>query len=289
VVRYREIRPSARLRPFIHSFWILEHNGEDAAVQRVVPDGRSELILNWGHPFESFQAGRWHGQPRCFLAGQIDGPLLLRPASPAKMLGIGFHPHGAARVFAQPMHELSGRFTPVEDLSPALSRNLNQAMESPDPIAFVESALLSAERSSRGGDLVVAEAVRRITLAKGASDLAALAQEVGLSIRQLERRFQAAVGLAPKLFCRIQRFSNVFGVLGQRPAIGWRRRWRADTMTRLTSFATARAFPVTRLRSCWRKMRIWRVTSICDSACRIRPIRQGAVQCKVVHRQGDHE
>src|SRR5450755_4993950 len=134
VVRYREIQPSARLRPFVHTFWVLEHDGQDAAPQRVVPDGHSELILNWGEPFESFQAGQWRGQPRCFLAGQIDGPLLLRPNGPAKMLGIGFHPHGAARVFAQPMHELSGRFTPVEDLSPALSRNLNQAMESPDPI-----------------------------------------------------------------------------------------------------------------------------------------------------------
>ena len=79
MIRYREIQPSAPLRPFVHTFWILEHDGEEG-VQRVVPDGRSELILNWGQPFEAFQAGRWQGQPNCFLAGQIDGPLLLRPA-----------------------------------------------------------------------------------------------------------------------------------------------------------------------------------------------------------------
>jgi AraC-like DNA-binding protein len=220
VVRYREIAPSRELATVIHSFWILEHDGHGAAAQRVVPDGHSELILNWGQPFEVFQAGKWRGQPRCFLAGQIDGPLLLRPAGPARMLGIGFHPHGAGNVFPQPMHELSGRFTPVEDLSVELSRNLNRALKSPDPIAGVEAALLRAVNNSRAGDLLVAEVVRRIILANGAVDLAALARELGLSLRQLERRFLAAVGLAPKLFCRIQRFKKVFGVIGQ-PFCNW--------------------------------------------------------------------
>jgi AraC-like DNA-binding protein len=220
VVRYSEIRPSARLSPIVDRYWVLELDGEDAAPQRVVPDGHSELILNWRQPFEFFKAGQWHGQPRYFLAGQIDSPLLLRPRGPGKVLGIRFHPHGAARVLAGPMHELGGRFTAVEDISPALSRDLTRALESPCPIAAVESALLSAEDSCRGGDLLVGEVVGRITAARGAVDLAALAREFGLSVRQLERRFQATVGLAPKLFCRIQRFNQVFRRLGQ-PSCDW--------------------------------------------------------------------
>jgi AraC-like DNA-binding protein len=217
VVRYSEIRPSVRLQPFLYSFWILEHDGEDATPQRVVPDGHAELILNWSRPFESFQNGQWRGQPRCFLAGQLDGPLLLRPRGPARMLGVGFHPHAAARVLSHPMHELSGRFTPVEDLSPSLSRDLHRALELPDPIAAVEAALLSAANTARRGDGLIEEAVRRIARAKGATDLAALARDVGLSTRQLERRFHAAVGLPPKLFCRIERLNNVFRALGQGP------------------------------------------------------------------------
>ena len=154
---------------------MLEHDGQDSSAQRVVPDGCSELILNWGQPFQAFQAGRWQGQPPSFLAGQIDGPLLLRPDGPAKMLGIGFQPHGAARVLAQPMHELSGQFTPVEDLSRELSRSLNQALDSPHPIAVVEAALISAENIARRGDPLIEAAVRQITLANGAVDLSALA------------------------------------------------------------------------------------------------------------------
>ena len=85
VIRYREIRPSPALARWIASFWILEHDGKDPAPQRVVPDGNAELILNWRQPFEALESGRWREQPRFFLAGQLDGPLLLRARGPAKM------------------------------------------------------------------------------------------------------------------------------------------------------------------------------------------------------------
>jgi methylphosphotriester-DNA--protein-cysteine methyltransferase len=96
------------------------------------------------------------------------------------MLGIGFHPDGAARLFGPCMPELSGKFTSVEDISTSLARKLTPALESPDPIAMVEAALLSALGSHDRSDLLVTE---------------------------------AAVGLSPKLFSRLQRFNHVFRVL----------------------------------------------------------------------------
>jgi AraC-like DNA-binding protein len=239
VVRYREIRPCPRLRPFIDSFWILEHDGEDAAPQRVVPDGHPELILNWSHPLEAFEAGQWRGQPPYFFAGQIEGPLLLRPNGPAKMLGIRFHPHGAASLLAHPMHELKAKFTPMEDLSPALSRDLDRALDSREPIPAVEAALLSAVNNSANCDRIVAEAVRRITLAKGATDLSALAHDLGVSVRQLERRFQAAVGLPPKLFAACSALITFFASWGSKRPTGWTRPSPAATTTRPIRFATA--------------------------------------------------
>ena len=86
-VRYREIPPSARLRPIVQSFWTLDHDAAAAAPQRVVPDGHPELILNLGEPFEYLRHGRWHRQPRAFFAGQIRGPLMLRPNGRARILG----------------------------------------------------------------------------------------------------------------------------------------------------------------------------------------------------------
>jgi AraC-like DNA-binding protein len=213
-VRYREIRPSVVLEPYIESYWTLHyeggHDGGDAPSQRVVPDGHPELILNAKQPFEACVNGRWRGQPQSFLAGQIDGPLLLRPNGPADIVGVRFHPHGAAALLGVPMHELSGEFTPIGDLSAGLSGALHRALESPDPILALDSIFFRLAGCSRSHDQMVAEAVHRMVREQGASELAALARDFGISIRQFERRFNAAVGLPPKLFCRMQRFVQVF-------------------------------------------------------------------------------
>jgi methylphosphotriester-DNA--protein-cysteine methyltransferase len=213
-VRYQEIPPPARLRGLVEGLWTLESDGSDAAPQRVVPDGHPELILNAGRPFEALEDGEWRGQPRLFLAGQIEGPLLLRPGGPARILGIRFHPHGAAALFGPRMHELSSRFTSVDDLSPALLRGLDQAVESGFPIARVEAALVVAQARLRAPDRLVEEAVRRL-LAAPQADIAVLARSLGISLRHLERRFRATVGLPPKLFGRMRRFLRVFRMMEQ--------------------------------------------------------------------------
>ncbi len=220
VLRYREIPPVSALRPFLSTFWLLELDSAAAAPQRIVPDGRSELILNLAEPYRAFSNGRWHPQPRCFFAGQIDGPLLLKPGGPTKILGIGFHPHGASALLGQPMHELSGSFTAIDDLSPRLARDLMRALDSPDPIPIVEGALLAAPGKSPATDPLVAEAVRRLFNSPRALDISVLAHDLALSTRQFERRFRSAVGLAPKLFSKIQRFSKVFRVL-EAPSRDW--------------------------------------------------------------------
>jgi AraC-like DNA-binding protein len=218
-VRYREIPPPARLRSFVEALWTLESDGSHAAPQRVVPDGHPELILNAGHPFEVLQGGEWRRQPGLFFAGQIEGPLLLRPGGAAHVLGIRFHPHGAAALFGPRMHELTARFTGIDDLSPALASGLGGAVEAGLSIARVEAALLAAETRLRAPDRVVEEAVRRLREAPQ-TDIAVLARSLGISLRHLERRFRAAVGLPPKLFGRMRRFLQVFSAIEQ-PSATW--------------------------------------------------------------------
>jgi AraC-like DNA-binding protein len=206
-MRYREIPPAPRLRPFVESFWMLECDGGPA--QRVVPDGHPELILNVGEPFEYLDERGWVRQPKYFFAGQIRGPLLLRPSGHAQILGIRFTPHGAPALLEPPMNELAGRFTALGDVSPRLQCELEHALDSRDVMKSVEGAL-SRAISARGSDRAIALAVREIRASQGAAGLAELASGLNLSSRQFERRFNAAVGLSPKMFCSLERFTQVF-------------------------------------------------------------------------------
>jgi hypothetical protein len=126
-VRYEQTGPSQANRGFVDCYWYLETGlpAEDA-VQRVVPDGRPELILNLGEPFASASDGQWIPQPAFFFAGQISSPMLLRPRGRAKIIGVRFRPEGASYVFRGPMHELAGLVVPLDGLSPKLYRELHR-------------------------------------------------------------------------------------------------------------------------------------------------------------------
>jgi AraC-like DNA-binding protein len=114
------------------------------------------------------------------------------------------------------MDELAGRFTTLGELSPVLSRDLHDAVESGLSLPRVAAAL---EARLRTPDRLIEEAVRRIQRSPDA-DIAVLAHEFGVSVRQFERRFRGTVGLSPKLFARMRRFLGVFRAMEQ-PEATW--------------------------------------------------------------------
>ena len=205
---YREFAPGEDAGRLVERYWVLE-GAAPGTVQRVVPDGRPELILNLGQPFESLQNGHWATQPRCFIAGQLTGPLLLRAPGVTRILGVRFRPGGASQLLGVPMQELTDRVVPAHDLGLA---SLAERASLPD----VECALLALERGR--SDSLVDEAARLLTLSP---DVGAAASLLGVSARQLERRFKARVGVSPKYFARIRRFQRVFHALEDAGAGGW--------------------------------------------------------------------
>src|SRR4051794_28849998 len=95
-MKYREMLPGPAGQNLIEKYWILEIDAAGTgAIQRIVPDGRTELIINSGSPFQMLRNGRWELQPQCFFVGQITGPMLVRPSGPANLLGVRLRPHAA--------------------------------------------------------------------------------------------------------------------------------------------------------------------------------------------------
>jgi transcriptional regulator GlxA family with amidase domain len=133
--------------------------------------------------------------------------MLLRPSGAAHILGVRFLPQGAGQWLGFPMQELAGTTLPIADLSPALARDLAPVFESAAPLQRLQTTLRRAQIAE---DPLVSEAVRLIAGSNGVDGVRSLAAHLGLSWRQLERRFASRVGLSPKLLSRIQRFFDVF-------------------------------------------------------------------------------
>jgi AraC-like DNA-binding protein len=212
-MNYREMAPSAAAARYVKCYWLLEDDAPSREPQRIVPDGRCELILNLARPFESQVAGQWQRQPQSFFAGQITRPLVLRCDGPASIVGIRFHPHGAADFLGLPVCELTNTIASLESVSLPLYRQLQGLLESGSPFAALGrlDKLLGHPRGRRREELTpIAAAVHQLERTAGQQRIATLADAAGLSLRQFQRRFRDVVGISPKLFSRMQRFQRVF-------------------------------------------------------------------------------
>jgi hypothetical protein len=94
---YREAAPIGIAGAFVKCFWMLEDHAASFDIQRILPDGRCELILNFGESFESRSDGEWKPQPRWFVTGQNYRTHAPAPAGPHKN---PWHPFSPTRRFA---------------------------------------------------------------------------------------------------------------------------------------------------------------------------------------------
>lgn len=143
------------------------------------------------------------------VTGLQEGPRTYSYRGPTGSVLVHFTPQGAASL-GVPVDELTNTSVSLEDLIPrarvaeALER-LQEAADDEARVEVVESVLLQLPFAR---DRAVSLAIERLTRPDGPVLVAAVARELGLSERQLERRFRARVGLTPKRFASLARFER---------------------------------------------------------------------------------
>lgn len=229
-MNYREIAPSPGFRRHVAAFWRLSSPGPAAGAageaipgEPILPDGRCEIILHRGAPFERDTGSTWERQEATLWAGQLVTPLVLRPAGPTDLFGIRFTPCGAAALLRAGLSETTGAIVPLSAVLPGFCGRLEAASAQSTVLSeFGAEAEAVLEPHLRGGpvDSLAEEAARRLRGRHGAWRVDALAEELGVSRRQLERRFLRAVGLPPKRYARIVRFQHFLATLKEAPPGG---------------------------------------------------------------------
>jgi AraC-like DNA-binding protein len=217
-VRYREFPPVPELAAIVDRVWTVEGERGEHDPEPILPDGRPELILHLGSPFERVGSdGASERQPTRLVAGQLTGQLLVRPTGTIAVLGVRFHPHGAAAVFDAPQHELTGQPMALDAIAPPLARTLaavqNRTADPLEAAVLVQRALVGSVDRARL-DPRIALAVAAIGRTCGRVSIDRLAAAAEMTRRHLERRFLTAVGVSPKRLARIARFQRALRLLG---------------------------------------------------------------------------
>ena len=213
-MRYREFSPNPPLNRHVECFWTLQGDtSPQPQTERILPDGCVELILNFAESFLQHEADRESIQPQNFLVGQMTGPVLISPTGVVDLIGIRFHPGGTVPFLQIPLHEITDQVVELSGICPRLARKLLGASIDlttlEERIAAIEGVLITLVIKSKFDSWALSLAAKLIEC-RGIISVDQLAQDAGISARQLERRFLNEVGVGPKLLSRILRFQQVF-------------------------------------------------------------------------------
>lgn len=218
-MQYEEFPAHPSLASVVDRLWTLSGDASalGADTQPILPDGRPELILHFGDAFERIHAdGRVERQPAVIFAGQLTSQLLLRPTGAIGVLGVRFHPYGAAALITISQDKLAGLTIGVDEIAPELKLALDEVRAATSDltaaVALVQQMLprwIDADRI----DARVRTAVELIANSLGQLPIDDVAARVSMTRRHLERRFLRTVGVTPKRLARITRFQHALRVL----------------------------------------------------------------------------
>jgi AraC-like DNA-binding protein len=229
-MRYREypVPESRGLQAVVEAIWSLESDGPAgpaAAADPVIPDGRAEIIVHFGDPFDRLVNGGFERQASTLFVGQLTEAIMLRPATRVSVLGIRLKPQGAVALWRDPQHQLTGHAIDPAALSRPLARWLSglrdthESAEAAAPyVAHGLSDLIALERL----DPRINTAVTLVLETHGGARIDDLAVRAGCTRRHLERLFLDQVGLTPKRLSRIRRFQRALATLEHAQASGAR-------------------------------------------------------------------
>jgi len=195
---YIERPPVPALAGLVSSVWIQQVSPDaDPYTHRTIPYGGVELVCGVG------------SVPR--VVGPLTRPLVEVLAPGTTVVGVRFRPGAAPSVLGLPASELIDLAVQTDELwgrsAVALGERVAGAASLEEALARLQRHLVGRLGDAPDPDPLVSEAVRRL-MPWRTGDVGSLTSSLFISERQLRRRCQAAVGLAPKVLHRTLRFQG---------------------------------------------------------------------------------
>jgi methylphosphotriester-DNA--protein-cysteine methyltransferase len=230
---YEEIAPGPAMSDDIEYLWMVSAKVPLPTTFVRPSPGKSSLdliVTLEGH----FCAGaeqllfgaRAHGAP--YLVGPLSASAALHTQGRCNAVGVKFRPGRGQAFFGVSMHETTDKVIDLMAIeSPAEVRRLGgvvaDATTAEARARAMEHVLedFRARRARKTASGTIAAAMALIERSRGTLEIAELAGTVGTGARQLERLFRHAVGVSPKLACRIERVRYAMKLVSGRRPVDW--------------------------------------------------------------------
>lgn len=200
---------------------------EELKHTKFLPDNNTSLtlFLNEDPAVKDYFTGNVVNH-RITFTGQYSVPVLYTPNEDIRIVNIDFLPWGAYSVFGIEQSVLQNITSDATQLFPGLKEFLQELQSHLDDeeycVRVLESFLLSElHKREKYTDERIISACMEITENCGNVQVKDLCKKVGMSHSGLTNYFSEMIGVTPKLFGRIARFTAVQNFLGEQPKAGW--------------------------------------------------------------------
>ena len=193
---YRESPVPASLANYFLCFWKQEIIGSGDYIHRVLPDACVDIVfINDAPPV---------------VVGPWTDPFVAQFPAGTTIVGARFHPGRAPGILGIPAAELLNQSVSLCDVWSASCARLRIAFDEPTVVSrsALAVALVRATASATPPDDAIVASIRWLARHPNAT-VEQLSGWIGISHRQLQRRFSAAVGYGPKMFQSVLRFQRL--------------------------------------------------------------------------------
>lgn len=195
-------RPTPALSRFISHYWLARDNMD--AEHPVLPDGSVDVVFEVGHRAISRAYGPATRASAC-------------PVSPGfHYLGVCFRPGQARHFLMTPAGHLANTNVLVPGLAAITAESIADDIASGNVFDRLQSTLVAWLAQHPVSLAAVDIALDAIERTNGRMRIDRLAQELGISRRNLERWFLDSVGISPKSYARIRRWQHAFAMVRAR-------------------------------------------------------------------------
>lgn len=206
--------PAADLAAYAAFYWVLHwdlHGGPP----------HTQEVLNQPSVHMTFTTG---GRAR--VVGIVPGVFTETIEGRGRVIGVSFRPGGFRPFLGAPVHTITDRFVPVEELFGAAARTaadeIIAAPETGHALALVEDLLRGLNH--RPPDPLIAEVsamVERIAADAALVRVDDLAAGLGIGVRRLQRLFADYVGIGPKWVIRRYRMQEAADRAAAGTGVDW--------------------------------------------------------------------
>jgi AraC-like DNA-binding protein len=212
--------PNVNLSLFVESIWRINRVIEDRIVTKIIPDGSSEIIMNYGDSYELSFNGKdfkpFNGIQLFFIRDKIK---YLKQGTNSKAIGIRLKPYSLYLLTGIPLSDYSFKISPLSNLLPELGKKLtdiSNIFDRLEVLKIVEQLLtdffltLAAERDHTAE--LIYEEIERM---KGVTSVAYILEKFKINYKHCERLFAKYYGTTPKKYIRFRRLNFVLNEINK--------------------------------------------------------------------------